>query len=74
MAEFDKQSAKGITGIGQMAAQSGNLGGGREGVMRSEYQSDSDMKRAQLQAQLLQSRISIKHKAKLTQPLVNKDN
>jgi len=53
MAEFDKQSAKGITGIGQMAAQSGNLGGGREGVMRSEYQSDSDMKRAQLQAQLL---------------------
>jgi hypothetical protein len=55
MAEFDKQSAKGITGIGQMAAQSGNLGGGREGVMRSEYQSDSDMKRAQLQAQLLQS-------------------
>ena len=55
MAEFDKQSQKGITGIGQMAAQSGNLGGGREGVMRSEYQSDSDMKRAQLQAQLLQS-------------------
>ena len=55
MAAFDKQSAQGITGIGQMAAQSGNLGGGREGVMRSEYQSDSDMKRAQLQAQLLQS-------------------
>ena len=39
MAEFDKQSAKGITGIGQQAAMSGNLGGGREGVMRSEYQS-----------------------------------
>ena len=53
MAEFDKQSAAGITGIGQQAAMSGNLGGGREGVMRSEYQSDSDMKRAQLQAQLL---------------------
>ena len=53
MTEFDKQSQKGMTGIGQMAAQSGNLGGGREGVMRSEYQSDSDMKRAQLQAQLL---------------------
>ena len=55
MAEFDKQSAKGITGIGQQAAMSGNLGGGREGVMRSEYQSNSDMQRAQLQAQLLQS-------------------
>jgi len=53
MTEFDKQSAKGMTGIGQMAAKSGNLGGGREGVMRSEYQSDSDMNRAQLQAQLL---------------------
>ena len=53
MAEFDKQSAKGITGIGQQAAMSGNLGGGREGVMRSEYQSNSDMQRAQLQAQLL---------------------
>jgi len=55
MAEFDKQSAKGITGIGQQAAMSGNLGGGREGVMRSEYQSNSDMQRAQLQAQLLQA-------------------
>ena len=55
MTEFDRQSAKGMSGIGQMAAQSGNLGGGREGVMRSEYQSDSDMKRAQLNAQLLQS-------------------
>ena len=53
MTEFDRQSAKGMSGIGQMAAKSGNLGGGREGVMRSEYQSDSDMKRAQLQAQLL---------------------
>jgi hypothetical protein len=53
MSEFDRQSAKGMTGIGQLAAKSGNLGGGREGVMRSEYQSDSDMKRAQLQAQLL---------------------
>ena len=53
MAEFDKQSAAGITGIGQNAAMSGNLGGGREGVMRAEYQSNSDMKRAQLQAQLL---------------------
>ena len=54
LAEFDKQAAKGMTGIGQLAAQSGNLGGGREGVMRSEYQSQSDLNRAQLQAQLLQ--------------------
>ena len=54
LAEFDKQAARGMTGIGQLAAQSGNLGGGREGVMRSEYQSQSDLNRAQLQAQLLQ--------------------
>jgi hypothetical protein len=54
LAEYDKQSQKGMTGIGTLAAQSGNLGGGREGVMRSEYQSQSDLNRAMLNAQLLQ--------------------
>ena len=54
MAENDTQAAKGLTGIGQLAAQSGNLGGGREGVMRSEYQSKSDLNRALLQSGLLQ--------------------
>ena len=54
LAEFDTQAAKGLSGIGQLAAQSGNLGGGREGVMRSEYQSESDRNRALLNAQLLQ--------------------
>jgi len=54
MADFDKQSAQGILGIGQAAAQTGNLGGGREGVMRSEYQSSSDLNRARLLAQLRQ--------------------
>ena len=52
--EYDIQAGKGLTGIGQLAAQSGNLGGGREGVMRSEYQSASDRNRALLQAQMLQ--------------------
>ena len=33
---------------------SGNLGGGREGVARAEYQSSSDRNRALLQAQMLQ--------------------
>jgi len=37
---------------------SGNLGGGREGVMRSEYQNQSDMNRAMLNAQLLQQGFS----------------
>ena len=34
MDKFDVQAQKGLTGIGSLAAQSGNLGGGREGVMR----------------------------------------
>ena len=54
MAEYDTQAQKGLAGIGQLAAQSGNLGGGREGVMRSEYQSKSDLNRALLQSGLLQ--------------------
>ena len=55
MSEYDTQSAKGMTGIGQNAAMSGNLGGGREGVMRAEYQNKSDMNRALLQSGMLQS-------------------
>jgi len=55
LAKFDQQAAAGITGIGQTAAMSGNLGGGREGVMRSQYQSDSDMNRALLESGMLQS-------------------
>ncbi len=54
LAEYDSQSAQGLANIGQQAAMSGNLGGGREGVMRSEYQNKSDMNRALLQSGLLQ--------------------
>jgi len=54
LSEFDKQTAAGLSGIGQTAAMSGNLGGGREGVMRSEYQSNQDANRALLQAKMLQ--------------------
>ena len=54
LSEFDKQTQAGLTGIGQNAAMSGNLGGGREGVMRSEYQSNQDANRALLQSKLLQ--------------------
>ena len=52
--EYDTQAAAGLAGIGQQAAMSGNLGGGREGVMRSQYQAKSDMNRALLQSGLLQ--------------------
>jgi len=54
MTEYDKQAQKGLAGIGLQAAKSGNLGGGREGVMRSEYQTQSDLNRALLQSGLLQ--------------------
>ena len=54
LTEFDTQAAKGIPGIAAQAVGQGVLGGGREGVMRSEYQATSDRNRAALQAQLLQ--------------------
>ena len=54
LSEFDKQTAAGMTGIGQTAAMSGNLGGGREGVMRANYMSDQDANRAFINSQLLQ--------------------
>ena len=54
LAEYDTQAAAGLAGIGQQAAMSGNLGGGREGVMRAQYQNKSDMNRALLQSGLLQ--------------------
>ena len=54
LAEYDQQAAAGLAGIGQQAAMSGNLGGGREGVMRAQYQNKSDMNRALLQSGLLQ--------------------
>ena len=54
MSEYDVQAQKGLSGIGLLAAKSGNLGGGREGVMRSEYQNKSDLNRALLQSGLLQ--------------------
>ena len=54
LSEYDTQAAAGLQGIADMATRSGNLGGGREGVMRSQYQNKSDMNRALLQSGLLQ--------------------
>ena len=54
LTEYDKQAAKGMQGIADLATRTGNLGGGREGVMRSEYQTQSDLNRALLQSGLLQ--------------------
>jgi len=52
--EFDIQAAKGIPAIAAQAIGAGAFGGGREGVVRSEFQQASDRNRAALQAQLLQ--------------------
>jgi len=55
LSEYDKQAQTGLGNIGLMAAKSGNLGGGREGVMRSEFMADSNAKRALLESQLRQA-------------------
>ena len=54
LADYDKQAAGRLQGIADLATRTGNLGGGREGVMRSEYQTQSDLNRALLQAKLQQ--------------------
>ena len=54
LTEYDKQAAARQQGITDLATRTGNLGGGREGVMRSEYQTQSDLNRALLQAKLQQ--------------------
>tara|TARA_R100001509_G_scaffold13541_1_gene6977 strand:- start:95 stop:919 length:825 start_codon:yes stop_codon:yes gene_type:complete len=56
--EYDTQAASGLQGIADMATRSGNLGGGREGVMRAQYQNKSDMNRALLESGLLQQGFS----------------
>ena len=52
LAEFDKQAAMRQQGISDAAVAMGGFGGGREGVMQSEYMAQSDRDRAALEAQL----------------------
>ena len=54
LAEFDRQAAMRQQGISDAAVQLGGYGGGREGVMQTEYQTQSDRNRAMLQAGLQQ--------------------
>ena len=54
LSEFDRQRAIQEKSIADQAIASGAFSGGREGVQRAEYQSQSDRDRAALQAQLLQ--------------------
>jgi hypothetical protein len=52
LAEFDRQAAARQQAISDQAVALGGFGGGREGVLQSEYQTGSDRNRAALQAQL----------------------
>ena len=54
LAEFDRQAQMRQQGISDAAVKMGGYGGGREGVMQSEYQLGSDRNRAMLQAQMQQ--------------------
>ena len=54
LSQFDIQSQKGLPSLAAQAIGAGAFGGGREGVQRAEYQSQSDLNRAALQAQLQQ--------------------
>jgi len=53
LAEFDRNAQIQQQKIADQAIAAGAFGGGREGVLQSEYMRGTDMNRAQLQAQLL---------------------
>jgi hypothetical protein len=53
LSEFDKQAAIRQQNISDNAVMTGNFGGGREGVLQSEYQLGSDKNRALLNNQML---------------------
>jgi len=52
--QYDIQAQKGLPALAAQAIGAGAFGGGREGVQRAEYQNQSDLNRALLQANLLQ--------------------
>ena len=54
LAEFDRQAAARQQAISDAAVAVGGYGGGREGVMQAEYETQSDRDRAALQAGMLQ--------------------
>ena len=54
LAEYDQQAKIGAQGTAADAISAGAFGGGREGVAKAQYQSNSDRNRAATQAGLLQ--------------------
>jgi hypothetical protein len=51
--QYDVQAQKGLSPLAANAIGAGAFGGAREGIQRAQYQSASDLNRAQLQANLL---------------------
>ena len=70
LSEFDRQAAARQQSISDAAVRMGGYGGGREGVMQSEYQTQSDRNRAVLQGQMLQQGFGIGQQAR-QQDLMN---
>ena len=58
LSQYDIQAKKNLPGLAAQAIGAGAYGGGSEGVQRAEYQSQSDLNRALLQAQLQQQGFS----------------
>ena len=54
LAQYDVQAQKGLPALAAQAIGAGAYGGGREGIQRAEYQTQSDLNRALLEAQLRQ--------------------
>jgi hypothetical protein len=50
--QYDIQAQKGLQPLQAQAVGAGAFGGARQGIQQAEYQSQSDLNRAQLQAQL----------------------
>ena len=67
LSEFDRQKAIQEQSIADQAIASGAFGGGREGVQRAEFASQSGRDRAALQAQLLQQGFGQAQQARSTQ-------
>ena len=70
LSEFGRQAAARQQSISDAAVRMGGYGGGREGVMQSEYQTQSDRNRALLQGQMLQQGFGIGQQAR-QQDLMN---
>jgi len=53
LANYDVQAQRGISPLSAQAVGAGAFGGARQGIQQAGYQTQSDLNRAQLQAQLL---------------------